>query len=109
MSPPVDLSTRFPLRFPVKDGAKHASTKGWNTLKIENQHTFPLSGSTPTGYGLQSGIRNNISVVDVDNHGKAGKNGLPAGVPGVNWFKKHFGEELKNTFCVETPSGGLHL
>ena len=50
-----------------------------------------------TGFGIQTGKRSNITVVDVDK-------------PAREWFNKFWAQSgLPYTMQVETPSGGCHL
>lgn len=93
------LNKRFPVKF-VTSKAKLPIIKKWNTLE-EDMLGDP---SKVSFYGIQTGARNNVTIVDVDKHGKD-----EDAVSGVDWFNMKFPEELRNTLVVQSPSGGYHL
>src|SRR5271165_5267768 len=85
----------FPQAFAVVDGTKRPAVKWSDPSTCRPSETFQ------TRYGLPTGPRNGIFVVDLDR--KNGVDGLASLVDYAN------GQELPDTYTVRTPSGGLHL
>ena len=67
---------------------------GWQGLeKTYDGHKW----GDATGFGIQTGWRSGVTVIDVD-------------LPSREWFDKFWAQSgLQPTTTVETPSGGLHL
>ena len=73
---------------------KRPMIKGWNKRELSYDGNL---WKVATGFGIQTGKRTNLTVVDVD-------------VPVRDWFNKFWAQSgLPYTMQVETPSGGCHL
>ena len=80
---------------------KNPIENAWNSSSFKGLTKDVISRRDQT-YALQTGIRNNVTVVDVDAHCKNGK------LSGVEWFKSRpeLFSELERTFSVRTKGGG---
>ncbi len=87
----------FPQAFALIDGSKKPAVKWSDPATCRPSETFGA-----TRYGLPTGPRNGVWVVDLDR-GKA------VGVDGLQSLAAYAPEELPETLTIRTPSGGLHL
>ena len=70
---------------------------GWQKLEKSYLRTDGDLWEKATGFGIQTGKRSGVTVIDVDK-------------PDREWFDKFWAQSgLAPTMTVETPSGGLHL
>ncbi len=71
-------------------------------IKIENewQKTTEPRNVTTDNYAILTGVKNNVSVIDLDIKPPNG----------IEWFEKHIGNiQEQRATIVKTPSGGYHL